>query len=392
MSQRTVYLDNNATTPLDPRVLSALLPFQKKYFANPSGIYRLSRDIRGAVEKARRQVAALLAADPSEIVFTSGGTESDNLAIKGAAFSLKEKGNHIITTQIEHPAVLDTCKYLEIAGFDLTYLPVNADGIVDPGLCQKAINGRTILVTIMHANNETGVLQAIGELSRITREKNILFHTDAVQSVGKAETDVKKTPVDLLSLSGHKLYGPKGVGALYVRSGTKLLPLFHGGGQERYRRSGTENTAGIIGLGKACDLALREKDSREKKVGRLRDELQESLLKSLPDIRINASSAVRTYNTLNISIPGVKSRDLLLALDREGICASAGSACHAGLPEPSHVLKAMGAGEDLIFGTLRLSLGIFNTREDIQRVIRLLPDTVMKLRKRKIPGAGNNEI
>ncbi len=374
------YFDNNATTQMDKRVLEAMEPYFIDKFENPSSIYKSAQQCRGAVETAREQVAKLLNADPSEIIFTSGGTESNNAVIKSVAFSFKDKGKHIITTQIEHHAVLNPCKYLELQGFDVTYLPVDKYGIIDIADLKKSIRKDTILITIMYANNEIGTIEPIEEIGKITQEYEIYFHTDAVQAVGKIPVNVKKLGINFLSLSGHKLYGPKGIGALYIKEGTRFLPLIQGGHQEKHKRAGTENVPGIVGLGKACEIAQNEMQEERTKIEYLCQKLANGLKDKIPDIKFNGHPEKRLYNTLNVSIPGINSQDALIMLDEKGFCASSGSACSAGIPEPSHVLKALNIPEKLISGTLRFSLGKFNTEEEIDLFLEIFPKIVKKLK------------
>jgi cysteine desulfurase len=376
-----IYLDYNATTPIDERVLSAMLPYLKEEFGNPSSIYSLAQRARRAVEEAREKLAKLLNADPKEIIFTSGGTESDNFAIKGIAYANQDKGKHIITSQIEHHAVLNTCKFLEKQGFHITYLPVDRYGVVDLDALEKSITPQTILISIMFANNEVGTIQPIKKIGEIAKRHGVYFHTDAVQAVGKIPIDVKELGIDLLSLSAHKFYGPKGVGALYVRKGVKMSSFIQGGEQERGRRGGTENVAGIVGLGKAAEIAQEEMVEEEKRVRALRDELERRLLERIPEVVLNGHPQNRLYNTLSICVKYVEGESMLINLDREGICASSGSACTSGSLEPSHVLLAMGVPPEIAHGSLRFSLGKFNKEEDVERVSEVLPSIVEELRK-----------
>jgi cysteine desulfurase len=376
-----IYLDYNATTPIDERVLSAMLPYLKEEFGNPSSIYSLAQWARRAVEEAREKLAKLLNADPKEIIFTSGGTESDNFAIKGIAYANQDRGKHIITSQIEHHAVLNTCKFLEKQGFQITYLPVDRYGVVDLDALEKSITPQTILISIMFANNEVGTIQPIKKIGEIAKRHGVYFHTDAVQAVGKIPIDVKELGIDLLSLSAHKFYGPKGVGALYVRKGVKISSFIQGGEQERGRRGGTENVAGIVGLGKAAEIAQEEMAEEEKRVRALRDELERRLLERIPEVVLNGHPQNRLYNTLSICVKYVEGESMLINLDREGICASSGSACTSGSLEPSHVLLAMGVPPEVAHGSLRFSLGKFNKEEDVERVSEVLPSIVEELRK-----------
>ena len=376
-----VYMDYNATTPCDKRVVEEMLPFFSDEFGNPSSLYGKAKESKKAVEKARSQVAELLHCKPEEIFFTSGGTESDNWAIKGIAFALKDKGNHIITSKIEHHAVLNTVKFLEKIGFEITYVPVDKYGVVDVDFIKKSVKKQTILISIMYANNEIGTIQPIEEISEIARKNGIYFHTDAVQVVGKIPFSVEEKGIDLLSLSAHKFYGPKGVGALYIRKGVKILPFVHGGHQEKGKRGGTENVAGIVGLGKASEIAQQEMEEEMKRVKRLRDKLENGIRERIPEIVINGHPEKRLYNTLNLCVKYVEGESLLLNLDFEGICASSGSACTSGSLEPSHVLLAIGLPHEIAHGSLRFSLGKYNTDEDVDKVIEVLPGIVEKLRK-----------
>jgi len=365
-----IYLDYNATTPLDPNVLEAMLPYLREHYGNPSSGHWFGAQARTAVEQARGQVAALLGADPWEIVFTSGGSESDNWAIKGIAEANRDRGDHIITSQIEHPAVLSTCRYLEGQGLRVTYLPVDGYGQVDPDDVSRAITPRTILISIMHANNEVGTIQPIAAIGAIARERGIYFHTDAAQSVGKIPTEVDQLRVDLLTVAGHKLYAPKGVGALYVRRGTRIAPLIHGAGHEGGRRAGTENVAGIVGLGQACAIAAQTMAETGERLRALRDRLHRGLAARVGGLRLNGHPTQRLPNTLNLSFEGLDAHALLAALPE--IAASTGSACHAGATEPSPVLTAMGLPTEIALGAVRFSLGKQNDQQEIDRVVELL--------------------
>ncbi|MGC9337159.1 MAG: cysteine desulfurase NifS [Candidatus Cloacimonadia bacterium] len=386
-----VYLDNNATTPTDQRVVEAMLPYFNKFYGNPSSVYTLASKSKDAMEQARLEVGMILNAKPEEIFFTSGGTEADNLAIKGVAFANKEKGNHIITSKIEHHAVLNTCKWLEKQGFNVTYIGVDKYGIVNLEELREAIDDTTVLVTIMHANNEIGTIEPIEEINRIIQEINnkrkanqkpqIYFHTDAVQSVGKIPIDVNRLGVDLLSLSGHKFYGPKGVGALFIRKGTKIDPLLHGGHHERNRRAGTENVPGIVGLGKACETALEEVEKEQTRLRTLRDKLERGILEKIDDVIVNGHPEKRLAGTLSVCVKYIEGESMLLNLDFEGIAASSGSACTSGSLEPSHVLLACGLSPEIAHGSLRFSLGHGTSEDDINYVIEILPPIVKKLRE-----------
>lgn len=374
-------MDYNATTPTDIRVLKEMEPYFCEKFGNPSSIYEIARENRKVIEKARENVARLIDASPDEIFFTSGGTESDNWAIKGVAFALKNKGNHIITSQIEHHAVLNACKFLSKIGYEITYAPVDKYGIVDVEFIEKSIKSQTILITIMHANNEIGTIQPIEEISKIAREKGVYFHTDSVQTVGKIPVSVKKLGVDMLSLSAHKFYGPKGVGAIYIKKGTKIEPFIHGGEQEKGKRAGTYNVPGIVGLGKAAEIAIEEMEEEIKKVKFLRDKLEKGIIEKIPEIVINGHPEKRLYNTLNLCVKYVEGESILLNLDFEKIYASSGSACTSGSLEPSHVLLAIGLSPEIAHGSLRFSLGKYNKEEDVDKVLEVLPVIVEKLRK-----------
>ena len=376
-----IYLDYNATTPTEGRVLKKMMPYFKDIYSNPSSVYRFAQESKRAVEEARENLAQLLNAQSSEIVFTSGGTESDNTAIKGIALAKKDKGRHIITSKIEHHAVLHACGALEEQGFEVTYLGVNEYGRISLEELKKSIRKDTILVSIMYSNNEVGTIQPIKEIAGVCKSKGVCFHSDAVQAVGKVNVDTKALGLDLLSLSGHKFYGPKGVGALYVRGGLKFTPLFHGGGHERGRRSGTENVAGIVGLGEAARLAKPEIEGEAKRIKLLRDKLEEGILKSIPEVKVNGDPDNRMFNTLNVCINYIEGESVLINLDFEGICASSGSACTSGSLEPSHVLLAMGIPAEIAHGSLRMSLGKYTSDKEIDKVLAVLPPIVEKLRK-----------
>ncbi len=374
-TKRRIYLDHNATTPLDPEVAKIVAEYSELYFGNPSSIHAPGNEARFVVESARRQVAQLLNCTARRIVFTSGGSESDNLAIKGVAFARRKIGNHIITTEIEHPAVLETCKWLEQQGFRVTKLPVNRKGLVTPGDLKAALTVDTILVSVMAANNETGALQPIADLVRLTRDHGALFHTDAVQAIGKIPIDVRQLDVDLLTLSGHKIHGPKGIGALYIRKGVTLDPLVHGGKQEHGLRAGTENAPGIAGLGKAAELAIQRLPDMDR-IRSLRDRLEEGIKRIVPDTRRNGPLEERLPNTINVTLPGMRGESVVLALDHLGVAVSSGSACRAGAPEPSHALLAMGLSPEEAHCALRFSLGRGNTEEGIDRTIDILGDII----------------
>ncbi len=377
---KTVYLDHCATTPLHPDVLKAMLPFLRHYFGNPSSIHALGRKAREAVEEARGRVAALIGAKVPEIVFTSGGTEANNLAIQGIARARKDRGNHIVTSSIEHHAVLKTCQYLERNGFAVTCIPVDQHGIVNPKDVKKALTDKTILVSIMHANNEVGTIEPIDEIGRIVTERGIPFHTDAVQSAGKVPLNVKEMHVDLLSISAHKFHGPKGIGALYIRDGISIDPIIHGGGQERDNRSGTENVASNAGLGKACELAKETLATRMDEIRKMRDALQERISAAVPNLTINGHPVSRLPNCLSVSVPGIMGETIVRDLDARGIAVSAGSACTSHSVEISHVLAAMGLPKETAQGTVRLSLGIMNTPDEIEYAATAFIEVAEKLK------------
>jgi len=379
---RKIYLDHNATTPTDPQVLEAMLPYYKDAFGNASSIHEVGRIARKGIDEARVKAASLLGAkDADEIVFTGSGTEADNFAVKGAADALKSKGNHIITSSIEHHAILSTVKFLEKNGCKATYLPVDKFGLVDRNALKKAITDKTILVSIMYANNEMGTIQAVKELASVAKERGVLFHTDAVQAAGKLPIDVSELGVDMLSVSAHKIYGPKGVGALYVKKGVKLTPLLHGGYHEKNRRAGTENVAGIVGFGKAAELAAKNMNKDIIYIKSLRDRLQKGILNSIKYTYINGHPENRLCNTVNISFEYLEGESIILNLDMEGVGVSTGSACTSGSLEPSHVLTAMGIDAVKTQGSIRFSLGKGNTREDIDYVVKVLPPIIERLRK-----------
>ena len=379
---KQIYLDYNATTPVRPEVLEAMLPFYKEQFGNPSSVHWAGRAVAGAIEKAREQVAALINASPAEIVFVSCGSEGDNMAIKGTLAALKGKGNHIITTAVEHPAVLETCQYLEKNGYDVTYLPVDCDGRLNLDDLEAAITDQTVLISVMWANNETCNIYRIEEIGAIAKKHKVRFHTDAVQAIGKLPIDVQKANVDLLVLSGHKIGAPKGVGAIYVRRGTRMVPLLHGGHQERNRRAGTQNVAGIVGLGVACEVAAAEREEVYQRMRTLRDKLEDGLLAQIPEIKLNGTPDrdQRLPNTLNVSFAYIEGESLLLNMDMYGIAASSGSACSSGSLEPSHVMGAMCVEITLAHSSTRFSLGPETTEEEIDKVLEILPATVQRLR------------
>jgi len=377
---KIIYMDHSATTPTHPDVVQVMIPYFTEHFGNPSSLYRIARKSKFAISKARKQVADVLGCTPDEIFFTAGGTESDNWAIKGTAFANKDRGNHIITTKIEHPAVLHTCEYLEKEGFEVTYLPVSEYGIVDPDVLRKSITDRTILISVMMANNEIGTIQPIKEIGEIAREKNIYFHTDAVQAIGNLEIDVHEMNIDMLSLSAHKFYGPKGTGALYIRKGTIIGSFIHGGSQENGHRAGTENLPGIIGLGYAIERATQNISEHNEKISSMRDRLLDGIIETIPDVYLNGHRKERLSNNINISVRGTDGEALLLMLDLKGVCVSTGSACSSGEESASHVLSAISVPPALARGSVRLNLGNENTKEDIDYVLDVLPPIVSRLR------------
>ncbi len=376
-----IYLDHNATTKTRKEVIDAMLPYFSENFANPSSLHCFGVAARKAVEESRAKVATLLGVDTSEIIFTSGGTESNNLAIRGVAYKLKDRGNHIITSKIEHLAVLSPCEQLQKEGFKVSFISVDEDGIVGLEELKEAITDKTILITIMHANNETGTIEPIEEIAKLAEEKGILFHTDAVQTFGKLPIDIKKIGVGLLSLSAHKIYGPKGIGALYIKKGIKLEPLIRGGHHEKNLRAGTENVPGIVGLGEAARLAGIEINQVGKRLTFLRDRLHNGIVKSIDAIKLNGHLTQRLPNTLNISFRFIEGESIILNLDAKGVFVSSGSACTSGSLEPSHVLMAMGVDPATAQGSIRFSLGRENTEKEIDYVLEILPEIVQRLRK-----------
>jgi cysteine desulfurase len=379
MSERTIYLDHAATTPLDGRVLEAMMPYLTTEYGNASSIYTLGRHAMQAIDRSREQIADVLGCRPTEIAFTGCGSESDNLAIKGVAYAAQKKGNHIITSAIEHHGILHTCQYLERFGFTVTYLPVDGYGRVDPDDVARAITDQTILVSIMYANNEVGTIEPVAEIGGICRERKIPFHVDAVQAGGALPLDVAELHVDLLSLAAHKFCGPKGVGILYVRQGVRILPQVQGGSQERGRRAGTENVAGIVGAATALRLAYDELPEIAQRLIALRDRLIAGVL-TIPGSHLTGHPTERLPNSASFCFEGVEGESILLSLDLQGIAASTGSACTSGSAEPSHVLLAMGLPVELAHGSLRLTLGKDNTEEDIDTVLAVLPGVIEKLR------------
>ncbi|HLV02404.1 MAG TPA: cysteine desulfurase NifS [Acidobacteriota bacterium] len=378
---RSVYLDNNATTQVDPAVVERMNDYFGENFGNASSVHSFGQRARAGLEEARRQVASLIDASPAEIIFTGGGTEADNLAIKGVALARQEKGKHLITSRIEHPAVLRTCESLERDGFEVTYLDVGSDGAVDPGQLEQSLRDDTILVSIMFANNETGVIQPVEEMAPLVRERGIYFHCDAVQGVAKASLPVDRFPVDLLSISAHKFHGPKGVGALYVRKGTPLQPQMLGGSHERRMRAGTENVPAIVGFGQACQLAAERMEDFVRRVSILRDRLENGILNAIEGVRVNGAGQRRLPHVTNISFEGIEGEALLVALDFQGIAVSTGAACASGSISPSHVLAAMGLPDRWIRGSIRFSLSRLTTEEEIDYVLDVLPGIVQRMRE-----------
>jgi len=376
-----IYLDHNATTPIHPKIFDAMIPYLKENFGNASSYYRIAREARAAIENARKKVAASIGAEPDEIVFTSGGTESDNMALRGAAHALRKKGNHIITSSIEHHAVLNTCKDLEREGFNITFAPVDSNGLIDPENIRRSINSKTILISVMGANNETGVIQPVSDVGTIARERGIIFHTDAVQAVGKIPVHVGTISADLLSFSGHKIYGPKGVGALYVRRETPINPILTGGHHENDLRAGTENTALIVGFAEAVSKAVSSLGKVSKHMEALRDRLEKGVREAINDVKVYGVNAPRVPNTSNIGFSSIDGESILLHLDLNDICASSGSACTTGSPEPSHVLRAMGLTLMDAQSTVRFSTGKENTEDEIDITTEVLVTITEKLRK-----------
>ena len=378
---KRVYMDHAATTPTDIKVVKEMeLYFTQKY-GNPNSIHSFGQEARDAVRESRKKIAHLIGADPSEIIFTSGGTESDNHAIKGIAWANQKKGNHIITSKIEHHAVLHSCHFLEKYDFNVTYLPVDKYGLINPDDVKRAITDKTILVTILHANNEIGTIEPIKEIGRIVKGAGIYFHTDSVQTVGHIPIDVNDLGVDMLSMSGHKLYGPNGVGVLYLRKGTKIDSLMDGGGQEKNRRAGTENVAGFVGIGKAAELAeKRLAQGEDDKIIKLRDKLIKEIMNKVVNVRLNGHPTNRLPGNVNFCFEFIEGESMLLNLDMEGVAASSGSACTSGSLEPSHVLLAIGLPPEIAHGSLRLTLGKDNTEEEVDYVIDILPQIIEKLR------------
>jgi len=377
---KRIYLDYAATTPTHPEVVKAMLPYFTEVFGNPSSLHSYGQEAKGAIEEARIKIAGLIGAREKEIVFTGSGSEADNFALKGVAFANQNKGNHIITSSIEHHAVMETCKFLGEREFNVTYLPVDTYGLVDLDDVRKAITDKTILISVMHANNEVGTIEPIAEIGEIAKKAGVYFHTDAVQTVGHIPIDVNELGVDLLSMSAHKLYGPKGVGALYIKEGTKLVSFVHGGEQERGRRASTENVPGIVGFGLAAELAQQDMSEEAEQLTYLRDKLIKGLQERIDHIHLNGHPVKRLPNNVNVSVDFIEGESLLLNLDLEGICVSTGSACSSVSLEPSHVLLAIGLSHEQARGSLRLTLGKWTNKKEIERVLDVLPRIVVRLR------------
>lgn len=377
---KMIYMDHAATTPVHRCVFEAMAPYLKDKFGNPSALYAIGREIKRDIEQARAEFAEFIGATPEEIIFLSGGTEADNMAIKGVLFALRNQKDHFITCSVEHHAVLEPAKFMESLGFKVTIVPVDSNGLVDPADVEKAITDRTALVSIMHANNEIGTVQPIAEIGKIAHDKGVYFHTDAVQTFGHLPINVDDLNVDMLAVSAHKLYGPKGVGALYVRKGTKLAQFMHGGGQERHRRASTENVAGIIGLARAVNLAKVGLDEEVSRLTSLRNRMIDGIMNNIEKVHLNGDRERRLPNNVNICFEAVEGESLLLALDGNGIEASSGSACSSGSSEPSHVLTAIGLAPEIAFGSLRLTLGKGTTKEEVDFVLEVLPKVISNLR------------
>ncbi|MCX5990899.1 MAG: cysteine desulfurase NifS [Chloroflexi bacterium] len=385
---RRIYLDYAATTPTHPDVSKAMRPYLRDFFGNPSSMHSIGQEARVAVEESRDKVASMIGASSEEIVFTGGGTEADNFALKGMAYANDSKKNHIITSSIEHHAVLETCKFLERLGFSVTYLPVDGYGLVDPDDVKRAITEKTLLISVMHANNEVGTVEPIAEIGKIAREAGISFHTDAVQTAGHIPVKVDDLGVDMLAMSAHKLGGPKGVGALYVRKGTRIVSFVHGGEQEKGRRASTENVPGIVGFSKAAEMAQRESGKEAKRLTVLRDKLTNGLMGRIEHVHLNGHPTRRLLNNVNMSVDGVEGEHMLLNLNARGICVSTGSACSSSSSKPSHVLLALGLSHEQARGSIRLSLGRETAERDIDRVLAVLPDVVNELRAMAPSGKG----
>ncbi len=386
---KRIYLDYAATTPIHPAVLKVMQEYFSEKFGNPSSLHSIGREAKHAIEQARAEVAQALGAQQEEVIFTSGGTESDNSAIKGVAYAMSNKGNHIITSKIEHHAILEPCHFLQKRGFKVTFLPVDNYGMLDPDDVRKTITDKTILVSVIHANNEIGTIEPIDEISKVCRERGVYLHTDAVQSFGSLDTNVDTLGVDLLSISAHKFYGPKGVGVLYIRKGTRISPLIHGGAQEWNKRASTQNVPCIVGLGKAAQLAMAEKDERVKHYSHLRDKLIRSILNNIEDIKLNGHPEKRLPNNCHVIVKYVEGESMLLKLDALGIEVATGSACSSGSLEPSHVLLSIGISPEDAHGSLRLTVGRLTMEEDIDYTCDNLPEIVKQLRTISPMGKGN---
>ena len=377
-NMKEIYFDNSATTPIKSEVLNEMMPFLTTEYGNASSLYSVGRRAKKAIEKARVQVAGIINCNPNEIYFTAGGSESDNIALKGYAYANKEKGNHIITSKIEHSAILETCRYLQTQGFEVSYINVNEDGIIDLEELQRAIKPSTILITVMAANNEIGTIQPIEEIAQIAHKNNIVFHTDAVQAVGNMLIDVNKMQIDMLSLSGHKIHAPKGIGALYIKNGINSEKIINGGHQEKDKRAGTENVEGIVGLGKACEIANRNVETHIRNLTKLRNYYIKKLQKEMPDkIRINGTMEQRLPGNANVSFEGVNSSELIFKLDEKGICVSGGSACSSGSNLPSHVLSAINVPEKYLNSAIRTTFGDNNTFEEIDYLVKVLKSEIL---------------
>lgn len=371
-----IYLDNSATTPIKSEVLQEMMPYLTTEYGNASSLYSVGRSAKRAIEKARNRVSELLNCNHNEIYFTGGGSESDNIALKGFAYANKEKGNHIITSKIEHPAILETCKTLERQGFEVSYINVNEDGIIDVEELRKSIKTNTILISVMTANNEVGTVQPIEEIAKIAHDNNIVFHTDAVQAIGNVQLDVEKMKIDMLSLSSHKINGPKGVGALYIKNGIEVEKFINGGHQEKDRRAGTENVAGIVGIGKAAEIARKNMETHIRNLSKIRDYYIKKVQKEIPNIRINGSMENRLPGNANISFKGINASELIFKLDERGICVSSGSACSSGNTNPSHVLTAMNVPEVYLNSAIRTTFGDNNTFEQVDYVVKILKQII----------------
>lgn len=377
---KLIYMDHAGTTQPDPAVVEAMMPYFGSEFGNASTVYRLGTNAREAVEKARAQVASLIGARPEHVFFTAGGTEADNWAFIGVVHGLAGKGDHIVTTPIEHSAIMSSCRFLEKHGFRVTYLPVDRYGLVDPDDVARAITDKTVLVSVMMGNNEVGTIEPVHEIAKVCKASGVYFHTDAVQAVGSIPVDVNDIGCDLLSMSAHKLYGPKGVGALYIRPRTKIVPFVHGGGQERGRRAGTENVPGIVGMGRAFEFAEGRMTKQSARIAKLRDKLRDGIFARLDHIRLTGHPSRRLPNNLSVAVEWVEGESVLLMLDQEGICVTSGSACTSGSLEPSHVLKAIGVPIEIAHGSVRFTLGKDNTSQDVERTIEVFADVIQRVR------------